>query len=79
MVIESLRAGAHSIISKDDRFQTLCKCIDVVQRGQVWINTEQMLYLIDYLAKTAPTPADLDASNVLTNREEGVVRLVGEA
>ena len=79
MVIETLQAGAHGIISKDDPFEKLCKCIDVVQQGQVWINTNQMLYLIDYLVKTAPPSAvGVAASDILTKREEGVVRLVGE-
>jgi len=79
MVIETLQAGAHGIISKDDPFEKLCKCIDVVRRGQVWINTNQMLYLIDYLVKTAPASmASIAGTNVLTKREEGVVRLVAE-
>ena len=79
MVIETLQAGAHGIISKDEPFERLCKCIDVVRQGQVWINTNQMLYLIDYLVKTAPASVvGVAASNVLTKREEGVVRLVGE-
>ncbi len=79
MVIETLQAGAHGIISKDEPFERLCKCIDVVRQGQVWINTNQMLCLIDYLVKTAPASLfGVAASNLLTKREEGVVRLVGE-
>jgi two-component system nitrate/nitrite response regulator NarL len=79
MVVETLQAGAHGIISKDDPFEKLCKCIDVVQQGQVWINTNQMLYLIDYLVQTAPPSAvGVAESNLLTKREEGVVRLVAE-
>jgi two-component system, NarL family, nitrate/nitrite response regulator NarL len=79
MIIETLQAGAHGIISRDDPIERLCKCIDVVRQGQVWINTNQMLYLIDYLVKTAPVSvASVAGSNVLTKREEGVVRLVGD-
>jgi two-component system, NarL family, nitrate/nitrite response regulator NarL len=78
-IYETLQAGAHGIMSKDDPFEKLCKCIDVVRRGQVWINSNQMLDLIDYLVKTAPASAPGVAnSNALTKREEGVVRLVAE-
>jgi two-component system, NarL family, nitrate/nitrite response regulator NarL len=78
-IYETLQAGAHGIMSKDDPFEKLCKCIDVVRRGQVWINSNQMLDLIDYLVKAAPASvASVANSNVLTKREEGVVRLVAE-
>ncbi len=78
-VIETLQAGAHGIISKDETFEKLCKCVDVVRRGQVWINTDQMLNIIDYLVRTAPASVvSVARSNVLTKREEGVVHLVGE-
>jgi DNA-binding NarL/FixJ family response regulator len=78
-VVETLQAGAHGIISKDDPFERLCKCIDVVRQGQVWINSNQMLSLIDYLVKTSPASVgNIAGTNLLTKREEGVVRLVAE-
>lgn len=79
MVIEAFRAGAHGIICRDDPFETLCKCIYVVNQGQVWINSNQLLGLIDYLVRSAPlSMANVGGSNLLTKREEGVVHLVAE-
>jgi DNA-binding NarL/FixJ family response regulator len=78
-LVETLQAGAHGIISRDEPFEKLCKCIEVVQQGQVWINTSQMLALIEYLVQTAPSSAgNVARSNVLTKREQGVVRLIGQ-
>ncbi|MGA7622181.1 MAG: response regulator, partial [Candidatus Acidiferrales bacterium] len=53
MVTEVFRAGAHGIVGKDEPFDTLCKCVYVVHQGQVWINSTQLLQLIDYLVHTA--------------------------
>jgi DNA-binding NarL/FixJ family response regulator len=79
IVIQALQAGAHGVICRDEPFETLCKCIDVVRRGQVWINSEQLLYLIDHLVQTSPaSTAGVSSSNALTKREESVVHLVAE-
>lgn len=79
VVVEAFRAGVHGIVCRDDPFETLCKCIHVVRRGQIWINSNQLFYLIDHLVQTAPLSiANVGASNLLTKREEGVVHLVAE-
>jgi DNA-binding NarL/FixJ family response regulator len=79
IVVEALRAGVHGLICRDDPFETLCQCIYAVQQGQVWINSKQMLYLVDYLVRTAPTsPVHVASSNVLSKREAGVAQLVAE-
>jgi DNA-binding NarL/FixJ family response regulator len=76
-VIEALRAGARGIIGRDEPFETLCKCICAVRQGQVWINSGQLLHLIDYMVQTAPAATvSVSGSNYLTKREEGVVQLV---
>jgi two-component system nitrate/nitrite response regulator NarL len=78
-VIEAFRAGAHGVICRDDPFETLCKCVYVVRQGQVWINSNQLRHLIDYLVRSSPLPmANLGGSKLLTKREEGVVHLVAE-
>ena len=79
IVIEALQSGALGVIGRDESFERLCKCICVVRQGQVWINTNQMIYLIDYLVQTAPALAGrVGCSSALTKREQGVVHLVAE-
>jgi DNA-binding NarL/FixJ family response regulator len=78
-VTEVFRAGAHGIIGRDEPFETLCKCINVVHQGQVWISSSQLLGLIDSLVKSAPPSiVTVDGSTLLTKREEGVVGLVAQ-
>jgi len=78
-IIEAFRAGARGVFCNEGPFDSLCKCISVVQQGQVWINNEQLLYLVDYLVQTSPaTGPGARTSNILTKREESVVELVAE-
>ena len=67
MVPEVFRAGAHGIIGRDEPFEALCKCIYAVSQGQVWINSTQLLGVIDYMVQTSP-PSIINArgSNLLT-------------
>lgn len=78
-VIDAFRAGARGIFCSEDPFDNLCKCISVVQQGQVWIKSDYLLFVLDYLVQTSPAavPA-LRGSNILTKREESVVQLVAE-
>jgi DNA-binding NarL/FixJ family response regulator len=78
-ITEVFRAGAHGIIARDEPFETLCKCIYAVHHGQVWINSSQLLSLVDHLVKTAPpSMVSVGGSKLLTKREEGVVGLIAE-
>lgn len=78
-IVEVFRAGAHGIVGRDEPFETLCKCIYAVHHGQVWINSCQLLSLVNYLVRTAsPSMVSAGGSKLLTKREEGVVDLVAE-
>jgi two-component system, NarL family, nitrate/nitrite response regulator NarL len=77
-VIQAVQSGAYGIICRDEPFERLCKCIYVVRHGQVWISSNQLLDLIDYVVQTGPAPVSIDSSNALTKREESIIRLVAE-
>jgi len=77
--VEAFRAGAHGIIGRDESFEALCKSISVVQKGQIWVSSDQLRRVIDYLYQTSSTSAASSrSSNALTKREEEVVKLVTE-
>jgi DNA-binding NarL/FixJ family response regulator len=79
MVVEAFRAGASGILSRDEPFDVLCKCIRAVQQGQIWANSNALRFVVDALARTSPTPAINDKGpSLLTEREQGVVNLVAE-
>jgi two-component system, NarL family, nitrate/nitrite response regulator NarL len=80
LVVNALRYGASGIFWSAVRpFKALCRCIYAVHQGQIWVNSEQMRYLLDALAN-APVMHVINAKGegVLTAREDQVVSLVAE-
>jgi DNA-binding NarL/FixJ family response regulator len=57
----------------------LCKCIQCVFRGEVWINSRQMNYVLDAFSEV-PTLRAVNSTgrSLLTPREEQVVALVAD-
>ncbi len=78
MVIEAFRAGTAGILSRDEPFELLCKCIHAVHQGQVWAGSRELRFLLDAFAKTPPVNAGSWRTPKLTKREEGLVHLVAE-
>ena len=57
----------------------LCKCIRRVSQGEVWINSQQMHYVLDTLsAVPALRVVNANGRPLLTPREEQVVALVAD-
>jgi len=81
IVVEAFRAGADGILSGDDPFEMLCKCIRAVYEGQVWANSAQLHFVIEALSKSVPLPALIgngQGASLLTKREEDLVELVAQ-
>lgn len=79
-VVNAFRAGATGLFHfSESSLRALCKCIHAVHRGQIWINNEQLHFLLDVVAHT-PTMRVVNAkgAQLLTPREEQVVALVAE-
>jgi len=80
LVVEAMRAGARGVFSRS-HFESavLCKCVRRVYEGQIWINTSELEYLLTAFAQTPRLQVvDSSGSNLLSNREEDVMRLVAE-
>jgi len=80
LVVNAFRAGAKGIfLFTQTPFSMLCKCIQCVARGQVWINSQQMNYVLDALSDV-PTLRVVNSTGrcLLTPREEQVVALVAD-
>lgn len=82
-VSQAFCSGAVGVLSRDDPFEILCKCIHVVSKGQVWANSEQLRMVLDTLADTPrassyPTGSIANASNPLTKSETKLAYLVAE-
>ncbi len=79
-VVNALRAGAKGIfLFTHTPFPMLCKCIHCVFQGEVWINSQQMNYVLDALSEV-PTLRVVNSNGrtLLTPREEQVVALVAD-
>jgi len=79
-LVSALRAGARGIfLFSLAPMAMLYKCIHCVYRGEVWINRQQLKYVLDALAEV-PTLRVVNANgrSLLTPREEQVVALVAD-
>jgi DNA-binding NarL/FixJ family response regulator len=82
LVVEAFRAGANGILSREQPFELLCKCIHAVYQGQVWASSQELRFALDALART-PSEYTINTKGprrprLLTKREAGVVNLVAE-
>lgn len=78
-VTDAFRSGARGVIFRDEPLKMLSKCIHAVHRGQVWVNSEHLGYLLDALGQAAqPRLRPSLVAEHLSKREEDVVRLVSE-
>lgn len=80
LVVSAFRSGARGIFClTDTHFRLLCRCIQRVADGQIWINTEQTNFLLD-LVSEVPSLRVINSKGrqLLTPREEQVVALVAE-
>ncbi len=79
LVVDAFRAGARGVFHRNQPLQTLCKCIQVVQQGQIWATSSQLSSVLDVFVTAAP-PRLLNSRGrvLLTKREDDVVRLVSQ-
>ena len=80
LVVEALRAGARGFFSRCSfDFAALCKCIRRVCEGQIWIGNTELEYVFEALTHARPLRVvSPDGLNLLSRREEEVMRLVAE-
>ena len=79
MVVDAFRCGAHGVVFRDEPLDTLGKCIQMVNRGQIWANSEYLGYVVEALVKTLPFQLQNARNKAhLSKREIDVVELVSE-
>jgi two-component system nitrate/nitrite response regulator NarL len=79
LVIDAFRCGARGVIFRDERIETLRRCIRAVHQGQVWANSEQLQHLLDALCHSiSPGFRENARLDLLSKRQVDVVRLVAQ-
>jgi DNA-binding NarL/FixJ family response regulator len=79
VVVDAFRFGAVGVFNRNGPFDLLCKSVEVVSRGQVWANSEELHYILSAFANS-PKPLKLNPTmeTRVTRREAAVVRLAVE-
>ena len=80
LVVNAFRAGVRGIfLFTHSSFRMLCKCINSVSNGQIWINSQQMHYVLEALSGlNTLRVVNSSGKSLLTPREEQVVALVAD-
>ncbi|MGC2194862.1 MAG: response regulator transcription factor [Terriglobales bacterium] len=80
LVVNVFRSGARGLFCfAVSPFRALCKCIQVVHRGQIWATAQQIGYLVDMVAQVPSLRlVNVNGNTLVTPREEQVVALVAE-
>jgi DNA-binding NarL/FixJ family response regulator len=80
LVVDAFRAGARGVFSlSQSTFKALCRCVEQVHAGQIWVNCSELSEVIEAFPQLAPMRVVYaDGMRLLTKREEDVVRLLAE-
>jgi DNA-binding NarL/FixJ family response regulator len=80
LVVNAFRSGARGLFCfAVSPFRALCRCIQVVHRGQIWATAQQINYLIDLVTQVPSLRVvNANGNTLVTPREEQVVALVAE-
>jgi DNA-binding NarL/FixJ family response regulator len=79
LVVDAFRNGARGVFFRAQPFDMFRKCLRIVLEGQVWVNTQEMNYLLEALASSHSLHlVDGHGQCVLTQRESEVAQLVTE-
>jgi len=74
-VLECFRAGARGIFSKQERLESLCKCIRAVHEGQVWARSVDLDHALEALANSPLVRAtNHKGIELLSERERQVIQ-----
>lgn len=80
-VLEAFRCGARGVISRDQPFRLLAKCVRKVHEGEIWASSDQIGFIFESLKKSRevlPGRASKTALSELTPRQRDVTALVIE-
>jgi DNA-binding NarL/FixJ family response regulator len=80
LVVNAFRAGVRGLfLFNQAPFRMLCKCITSVTGGQIWIDSQQLHYVLEALSEVNTLRVvNSSGKALLTPREEQVVALVAD-
>lgn len=75
IVLESFRSGARGVLSVNDSSQVLCKCMAAVLRGNIWVSSTHLKYLVEAFAQSRESVGfDLKNHRPLSQCEDEILQ-----
>jgi two-component system nitrate/nitrite response regulator NarL len=79
LTLDAFRNGAKGVFCRTEPVEALRRCITVVNRGQIWVDSEQLEVILEALAEAKPLRVtNRQGACLLTKREDQVGSLVAE-
>ncbi|HTC64218.1 MAG TPA: response regulator transcription factor [Candidatus Saccharimonadales bacterium] len=80
LVVDAFRGGARGVFCRFQSIKLLPKCIRTVHEGQIWADTRNLVYLLDFLTQLKPLRLIKPGGGMsrLTPREAEVVHLLAD-
>jgi DNA-binding NarL/FixJ family response regulator len=78
-VVQAFRSGCRGVFCRASSPRDLAKCVVAVHTGQVWANSEELIFVLDALRDLPPLRVVNSAGvSLLTRREMAVVQCAAE-
>jgi DNA-binding NarL/FixJ family response regulator len=80
LVVDAFRGGARGVFCRLQPIKLLPKCIRTLHEGQIWADTRNLVYLLDFLTQLKPLRLIKPGGGMarLTPREAEVVQLLAD-
>jgi DNA-binding NarL/FixJ family response regulator len=79
LVVDAFRAGAAGVVCRTEPIGVLCKCIQTVHKGQNWINSDHLRFILEAFMSSAPLRViSATGRYLLSQRENEVANLVAD-
>jgi DNA-binding NarL/FixJ family response regulator len=79
LVVSAFATGARGVICMREPIAVLCKCIQSVQAGRIWADSDQLEWIVENLMARLPFQVvNAKGEPLLTKREEQIVRMIAE-
>jgi DNA-binding NarL/FixJ family response regulator len=80
LVVDAFRGGARGVFSRLESIKLLSKCIRTVHEGQIWADTRNLAFILEFLTELKPLRHIKPGGGMtrLTAREAEVVHLLAD-
>jgi DNA-binding NarL/FixJ family response regulator len=79
LIVDAFRGGVKGVFCRTETPEALGKCVRAVHNGQIWVNSNQLHFVLEALVNAKPLRVvDFLGRRLLTKRQDEVVNLVAE-